>query len=77
MAEGDLEENTAFAVNEVNRIHRVQKRGRYDRPSVYAILDAALICHIAYVIDGQPYCTPTGFGGRATIFIGMARQPAG
>ena len=25
------------------------------------ILDAAMICHIAYIIDGQPYCTPTAF----------------
>jgi uncharacterized protein len=24
-------------------------------------LDAALICHIAYIIDEQPYCTPTAF----------------
>lgn len=61
MAGVDLEKNAAFGVNEVNRVRRVQKRGRYDRPSVYAILDAALVCHIAYVIDGQPYCTPTGF----------------
>ena len=27
----------------------------------FAILDAAMVCHIAYVIDGQPYCTPTAF----------------
>ena len=27
--------------------------------AVHAMLDAALLCHIAYVIDGQPYCTPT------------------
>jgi uncharacterized protein len=26
---------------------------------VHAILDAAFLCHVAYVIDGQPYCTPT------------------
>jgi hypothetical protein len=28
---------------------------------VFAILDAALLCHVAYVIQGQPYCTPTMF----------------
>jgi uncharacterized protein len=30
-------------------------------PAVYAILDASLVCHIAYVVDGQAYATPTLF----------------
>lgn len=51
----------AFTVSERNRLRRLHERGRYDRASVYAILDAAMVCHIAYVIDGQPYCTPTAF----------------
>jgi len=51
----------AYPVSERNRVRRLHERGRYDRESVHAILDAAMICHIAYVIDGQPYCTPTAF----------------
>jgi hypothetical protein len=39
----------------------LHERGRYDKDGVYAVLDAAMLCHIAYVIDGQPYCTPTAF----------------
>lgn len=50
-----------FQVTERNRLRRLHERGRYDRASIYPILDAAMICHIAYVIDGQPYCTPTAF----------------
>jgi nitroimidazol reductase NimA-like FMN-containing flavoprotein (pyridoxamine 5'-phosphate oxidase superfamily) len=50
-----------FAINEVNKVRRAPARGRYDRKTVYEILDAAMICHIAYVIDGRPFCTPTGF----------------
>ncbi len=50
-----------FAVTEVNRVRRAPARGHHDRKTVYAILDAALVCHIAYVIDNRPYCTPTGF----------------
>lgn len=41
------------------RIKRNPKRAEYDRATIHAILDAAAVCHIAYVIDGQPYCTPT------------------
>jgi nitroimidazol reductase NimA-like FMN-containing flavoprotein (pyridoxamine 5'-phosphate oxidase superfamily) len=51
----------SFAVTARNRVVRRGQRGRYDRKTVYDILDAALLCHIAYVIDGQPYCTPTSF----------------
>jgi len=51
----------SFAVSERNRVKRLHERGSYDRASVFAVLDSALLCHVAYVIDGQPYCTPTMF----------------
>ena len=40
---------------------RHPERAHYDRDTVFAILDAALMCHIGYVIDGLPYVTPTLF----------------
>jgi hypothetical protein len=52
---------SSFAVTARNCVVRRPARGRYDKATVYDILDSALICHIAYVIDGQPYCTPTSF----------------
>jgi nitroimidazol reductase NimA-like FMN-containing flavoprotein (pyridoxamine 5'-phosphate oxidase superfamily) len=51
----------SFPMNAVNRVKRAPTRGRYDKKTIYEILDAALLCHIAYVIDGRPYCTPTSF----------------
>lgn len=51
----------AYPVTARNRVKRLHERGSYDRGSVYAILDAAMLCHVAYVIDGQPYATPTLF----------------
>lgn len=39
----------------------MRQRGAYDRETVYQILDAALLCNVGYVIDGQPYVTPTAF----------------
>jgi nitroimidazol reductase NimA-like FMN-containing flavoprotein (pyridoxamine 5'-phosphate oxidase superfamily) len=41
------------------RVRRLPKRGRYDASTIHAILDAALVCHVGYVVDGQPYVTPT------------------
>ncbi len=51
----------SFPVTKVNKVKRRHARGRYDKATIYDILDAALICHIAYVIDSRPYCTPTAF----------------
>jgi uncharacterized protein len=51
----------SYAITKVNKVKRVHDRGRYDKATVHAILDAALIAHIAYVIDGRPYCTATAF----------------
>jgi uncharacterized protein len=48
-----------FTVTERTRAKRLYYRAHYDRETVYAILDAGLLCHIGYEIDGQPYVTPT------------------
>lgn len=49
----------SFPVTPRNRVKREPDRGRYDRDAVYAVLDSAMLCHVAYVIDGQPFATPT------------------
>jgi len=41
------------------RVRRVPKRGAYDRATVDAILDEALVCHLAFAHDGHPFCIPT------------------
>lgn len=38
---------------------RVPQRGVHDRATVDAILDEALICHLAFVHDGMPFAIPT------------------
>ena len=49
----------AYAPTPRTRVKRMPKRGHYEREVVHAILDAALVCHVGYAIDGQPYVTPT------------------
>lgn len=41
------------------RVRRKPDRGRYDRATIDAIIDAAIVGHVGYVVDGQPYVTPT------------------
>lgn len=54
-----MTDSTSYPVSDRNRVRRAHERGRYDRETVHAILDAAMLAHIAYVIEGQPFCTPT------------------
>jgi nitroimidazol reductase NimA-like FMN-containing flavoprotein (pyridoxamine 5'-phosphate oxidase superfamily) len=50
---GDLEPTSRTT------LRRLPARGRFDRETVYAILDEALICHVGFVTDGQPFVIPT------------------
>jgi uncharacterized protein len=50
-----------FVPSPRSRVRRHPERAHYDRETVFAILDAALLCHVGYVIDGRPYVTPTLF----------------
>jgi hypothetical protein len=34
----------------------------YDRAEAYRILDEGFICHVGFVVDGQPFVIPTGYG---------------
>jgi hypothetical protein len=43
------------------KVRRKSERGRYDRATVHAILDAGLVCHVGYVLDGRPFVTPTAY----------------
>ena len=57
-------ETASYPVTPRNRVKRMHERASYDREAVYAILDTAMLCQVAYVIDRQPYATPTLFWRR-------------
>lgn len=41
------------------KVVRHRERGRYERETVHAILDEALVCHVGYTLDAQAYVLPT------------------
>ena len=55
------ESKPSYRVDAINQVKRRQDRGFYDHATVHAVLDAAALCHVSYVVDGQPFCTPTLF----------------
>ncbi len=45
-------------------VRRKPQRASYDPDEVYAVLDEALVCHLGFVVDGQPFVIPTTFARR-------------
>ena len=44
------------------RVVREPQRAIYDRETINQILDEAFICHVGFVVDGQPFVIPTSYG---------------
>ena len=55
------ETTNSYPLSPRNQVKRMYQRGAYDRATIHGLLDASMLCHVSYVIDGQPYCTPTFF----------------
>ena len=59
-----------FQKRERNTVRRLAKRGRYDRDSIYGILDEGFLCHLGFIVEDQPYVIPTLYGRSGdTIFV--------
>jgi hypothetical protein len=56
----------SYEIDDRNQVKRRHDRGAYDHATVHRLLDAAALCHVSYVVDGQPYCTPTLFWREGT-----------
>jgi nitroimidazol reductase NimA-like FMN-containing flavoprotein (pyridoxamine 5'-phosphate oxidase superfamily) len=42
-------------------LRRLPERAHYDLETVHSILDEGFLCHVAFVVEGQPYALPTGY----------------
>ena len=51
-----------YPISSKNKVKRVPKRGHYDRKTIYSILDASFLCHLGFVVNGQPFVIPTSYG---------------
>ena len=68
------------------RVRRIPERGRYDRETINAVLDAGFVCCVGYVYNAKPYVTPTLYwrqgdhvywhGARASRMLQTLQQGA-
>jgi nitroimidazol reductase NimA-like FMN-containing flavoprotein (pyridoxamine 5'-phosphate oxidase superfamily) len=47
-----------FEPTDKSTLRQHPQRARYDRETVHAILDEALVCHVGFVQNGQPFVIP-------------------
>ena len=56
-----------FEKTQRNKVKRIPDRGHYDRETLYKILDDGFICHVGFVMDGQPFVIPTAYGRKDDV----------
>jgi drug/metabolite transporter (DMT)-like permease/nitroimidazol reductase NimA-like FMN-containing flavoprotein (pyridoxamine 5'-phosphate oxidase superfamily) len=58
------------------RIRRHADRARHSRAELYAILDAGLVAHVAFIADGYPVVLPMGYArdGDTLLLHGSSRN---
>jgi nitroimidazol reductase NimA-like FMN-containing flavoprotein (pyridoxamine 5'-phosphate oxidase superfamily) len=49
------------------RLVREPQRAVYDRADAYKILDEGFLCHVGFVVDGQPFVIPTSYGRTGDV----------
>ncbi len=42
-------------------VNRLKDRGVYDTDTIYPVLDEGKVCHVGFVVDGQPYVIPMAY----------------
>jgi len=50
-----------LAITSRTKVHRFPQRGKYDRETIYGILDMAPMAHISFIKDGKPALLPMTF----------------
>jgi nitroimidazol reductase NimA-like FMN-containing flavoprotein (pyridoxamine 5'-phosphate oxidase superfamily) len=48
-------------------LKRLPKRGSFERETVYGILDEGFVCHVGFIMDGQPFVIPTAYGRKDDV----------
>jgi uncharacterized protein len=52
------------------RVVRESDHGVYDRDTINRILDEGFLCHVGFLVDGQPFVIPTSYGrGGDVLYV--------
>lgn len=64
-----------YDVSRQNRIRQIRENARYDADAVHSVLDSALVAHVGFVEDGQPFVIPMLYAREAeVVYLHGARK---
>ena len=64
-----------FEQGKENKVRQLREKAAYDKQTVFAVLDAALVAHVAFVQDGAPVVVPMIYGREGdTLYLHGARK---
>lgn len=64
-----------YSISRQNKVRQLREQAAYDKQTVHAILDSALVAHVGFVQDGGPVVVPMIFGREGeTIYLHGARK---
>ncbi len=62
-----MKRTTTFVPTERTTLKRLPGRATYERDAIYRILDEGFVCHVGFIVDGQPVVIPTAYGRHDDI----------
>ena len=64
-----------FEQNKENKVKQLREKAAYDKSTVYAVLDAGLVAHVAFIQDRAPVVVPMIYGRENdTVYLHGARK---
>lgn len=65
----------SYDVSKQNKVRQLREKAKYDKATVYAVLDAGLVAHVGLVQDGDPVVVPMLYGRDGdTLYLHGARK---
>lgn len=57
-----MSDSNNLKVTKRSKVRRLPKRGSQEREIIYNILDEALVAHVGFIVDNQPFVIPMAYG---------------
>ncbi len=66
---GDSTLDGALGPGENTKLRRLPDRAKYDRSSIFSILDRGIVCHVGFSSNGQTFVIPTAYARDESALV--------
>jgi nitroimidazol reductase NimA-like FMN-containing flavoprotein (pyridoxamine 5'-phosphate oxidase superfamily) len=62
-----MRDSSALVPTRRTALRRLPQRGVYERTTIYNVLDEGFVCHVGFVVDGDPVVIPMAYGRTGNV----------